>query len=117
MFKLIIFYLLWISLIIAVGIGEARAQNTVPATIEKWDLTRTGTMKITYITVSKHGVFEFVHQYKVVSYAEPVPACNEVAIVGEKVHLITQESYPKKYIIERVPLSGYRGIGTIHEGN
>lgn len=69
--------------------------------LREWYPAQDGTMILEYHSVSTEGVSVWRFKHAIKSPPDKVPACNEVVVEGNEIHLITQEANPVKYIIKR----------------
>jgi len=94
--------------LVLVGLGGScgTAAHAIPeepplSELHKWYPIQDGAVILEYRIVNKDSVqlWRFKHAKK--GAAVKIPACNEVALDGDEIRLVTQEPKPALYFIER----------------
>ena len=85
--------------------ASAQGNPTEPSLWElhKWYPAQDGTIILEYRVVNKHGVGVWRYKHAQKAPSNKIPQCNEVTVYEDEdeLHLITQESKPSLYIIEK----------------
>ncbi len=69
--------------------------------LHKWYPAQDGTIILEYRVANKHGVGVWRYKHAQKAPSNKIPQCNEVTVYEDELHLITQESKPSLYIIEK----------------
>ncbi len=69
--------------------------------LHKWYPVQDGNVILEYRVANKHGVGVWRYKHAQKAPVNKIPQCNEVTVRGDELHLITQESKPSLYIIEK----------------
>lgn len=101
--QLIVVLILMTIVVFLMSVINLRAAPEEPplSELHKWYILDNGIVVLEYRIIDKYGIqlWRFRHAQKTV--AEKTPSCNEVAVDGDEIRLLTQESKPSLYLIKR----------------